>query len=207
MHADEGLARTRRRGIAVALLIGCLVLLGTAAMGMVLERREGMPVVQVGQRAPSFSLTPSTGGGLQTLPGKPGQARLLAFVPSVQNGACQRQLKLLESELPRLSAGHVALDVVSTDEPAVQRTIARALHLTYPLLAENVIIDRHPAGAAYGVYHLAGVQQGPVDANALFLVDASGIIRGVDVRPAGQMPALDFERWLSAALGNAGGGS
>ncbi len=111
---------------------------------------------------------------------------------------------MLEGALPDLSALQVAVFAISTDEPEVQETIARQLHMTYRLLAEDVVIDRHPAGHGYGVYHLSGPQQGPLDANAIVLIDASGTVRAVDVRPAGNLRAAELLSMVTQALAPTG---
>lgn len=192
-----------RRQLLLLLVLAIVALLAMVITGAVLERAEGSPLVRVGQPAPDFSL-PATTGGRVSLAAARGHPVVVAFVPSAQCGGCRRQLRTLEAALPDLAGRQVAVVAISTDEPPVQETISRSLHLSYPFLAENVVIDRHPAGHAYGVFHLSGPQQGPVDANALFVVDAAGIVRAVDVRPAGQITAAELVRLVNEALGQTG---
>lgn len=192
----------RSRWVVGLVAAAALILLALAATGAVLERNEGTPLVRVGQGAPNFTLPASTGGTV-TMAEQRGHPVLLAFVPSVQCHACQLQLRTLQALQPTLASRGIDLYVVSTDEPVVQRIIARSLHLTYPFLAEEVVIGRHPAGHAYGIYHLAGPQQGPVDANALVLIDAAGVVRAIDRRPAGQQSLATMTQWLDQLGGGA----
>ncbi|MHB8573947.1 MAG: peroxiredoxin family protein [Dehalococcoidia bacterium] len=198
------LTSARRRQLTAVLLAALAALLVLAVIGNILERSEHTPLVRVGQPAPAFTL-PANGAGEVSLLAQRGHPVLLAFVPSAQCAGCKAQLRLLESILPDLAAQQIAVLAISTDEPAVQQTISRSLKLTYPFLAEDVIIGRHPAGRAYGVYHRSGPQQGPVDANAVIAIDATGIVRAVDVRPAGQLTRAALLAFVQAALGPAGG--
>jgi len=86
----------------------------------------------------------------------------------------------------------------------VQRTVARSLHLGFAMLAEDVIVDRHPAGRAYGAFHEPGPQQGPVDAAALVLIDANGMVRAVDNQPAGRLSMEELVCFVADGLTDAG---
>lgn len=194
--------RAHRRWVISLAVAGAIILLGLTTTGAVLERHEGTPLVRVGQRAPNFVLPASTGGTV-TLADQRGHPVLLAFLPSVQCHPCQQRLRFLQTLRSTLTARGVDLYVISTDEPAVQRDVAHSLHLTYPFLAESVVIDQHPAGHAYGVYHRAGGARGPVDATAVVLIDATGIVRGVDVQPADEQPGATLEQWLAQFGGGA----
>ncbi|GEM_PF-2413429 len=197
------LTATQRRLLLLVVAAAALALAATVGVGWRLERNEHSPLVRVGEPAPDFTLTASDGGSV-TLRDQRGHPLLLAFLPSVQCGVCQQRLRALREALPRLTEQGVTLYVISTDEPEVQRTVARSLHLGFPLLAENVIVDRHPAGRAYGVFHEPGAQQGPVDAAALVLIDAGGSVRALDNRPAGELSAADLVRFVADGLANSG---
>jgi peroxiredoxin len=94
------------------------------------------------------------------------------------------QLRALQAAQPKLRARGVASFAISTDLPAVQRSYGATLKLDYPLLSEAPAFGLHPVGTAYGVYHGAGAPAGPVDLNALIVIDASGVVRGVSVLPS-----------------------
>ena len=194
----------RQRWFCWAVIAVAVVALGsTVGAGMALERTEHSPLVRVGQPAPDFTL-PASFGGTVSLSEQREHAVLLAFLPSVQCGACKTRLRRLDQALTVLTREAVAVYAISTDEPAVQRTVASGLGLGFPLLAEDVVIGRHPAGRAYGVFHAAGPQQGPVDAAALVVIDAGGVVRGFDTQPADQLTVSDIEALVSRALATQG---
>lgn len=71
------------------------------------------------------------------------------------------------------------------DTNAFQRDTVTNLQLDYPLLSEAPTYGQHPASAAYGVYHVAAPNAAPVAVHAVVVVDATGIVRAVTVRPEG----------------------
>lgn len=198
-HQPQPLSRGERSRLGSVIFVACVVLAVTIGIGWRLERGEGSRLVAVGQSVPNVTLSSDTGARV-ALAGQQGRPSLIAFVPSMQCGACQRQLRMLQAVLPALRDTGVAVFVISTDEPEVQQTVARSLRLGYTLLAESVVVDRHPAGRAFGVFHEPGSQQGPVDASAIFVVDSAGTIRAVDNRPAGQMSGGELLDMVRRAL-------
>ena len=136
-----------------------------------------------------------------------GQPVLLGFVPSVLCSWCKQQLQSIEEALPELRARNVAVFVVSTDEGAVQRKTAQSLGLSYPLGSEAPTRAKHPVGSAYGVYHYPqGHPAGPVEANGLVIIDATGTIRAVRIGPGRQIDSSQIHMLLSTALGPVGDG-
>lgn len=200
MHIDT--RAQRRRGLV--LVVATLTLSLLVVAGVIVERSARTPLVQVGQVAPGFSL-PSTNGGIQSLAAARGRPLILAFVPSVQCDFCRAQLRALQAALPDLHTYGAAVFAVSADTPAVQRAAAAELGLAYPLLSEGPTVNQHPVGSAYGVYHLRQRHPGPVDANAIVVIDANGIVRAVRVRPGQQMSAANVLDIVDEAIGSEGG--
>ena len=169
----------QHRYLSLLLVVSLCILLVLVGSSLIVERNTHTPLARIGETAPNFQL-PSTAGQMQTLKALRGHPVVLAFVPSVRCDLCQQQLLALQAIFPKLQLQGIAVFVISTDEAASQQAIAANLHLSYPLLAEAPTLGQHPAGTAYGVYHLAA---SPVDANALFVIDAQGSIRAVQVQP------------------------
>ncbi len=200
-HALGARERRRLRRLLVASAIALTILV---AAGVAVERAARTPLIRVGQLAPDFSL-PAAEGGTGSLAAQRGRPVLLAFVPSVLCDFCQRQLLALQEASPALRARGVALLVVSTDTPAVQRAVADRLGLDYPILSEAPTAGQHPVGSAYGVYHRVAHHAGPVNADALVVIDAAGIVRAVRVRPGRVIPAGEILALVSRGLAGAGG--
>ncbi|MBF6590212.1 MAG: redoxin domain-containing protein [Ktedonobacterales bacterium] len=198
-------ASTRAQLIAL-IVVATVILLALGVASVAVERATSTPLIAVGARAPRFAL-PSTSGGVQSLAALQGHPVLLAFVPSVRSALGQAQLRALEAALPTLRTRGVKVLAISTDEAALQRVTAHEPRLSYPLLAEAPTRGEHPAGSAYGVYHLADPNPGPVDANALILVDGSGIVRAVRVQPARVMDVPAILVLVDMGLGLRGGGA
>lgn len=203
-RSGTALAPPERRLLGLLLIASLAVMVVLVIAGVVVERSSGTPLVRVGQAAPDFTL-PATTGGDATLSKGGGGPALLAFVPSVLCGYCQDQLRALQQALPALRARQGRVLVISVDTPAVQRTVAEDLGLDYPLLSEAPTVGGHPAGSAYGVYHLAHQDPGPVDANAVFVIDAAGVVRAMKVQPGRLIEADQIVALVERALGPVGG--
>jgi peroxiredoxin Q/BCP len=170
-----------------------------ALVGVATERSASRPLVAAGQQAPDFAL-PATDGRTVSLVGQRGHAVVLAFVPSVRCGFCAAQLRTLQETLPDLQARGAVVLAVSTDETPLQRAAAERLNLGYPILSEAPIVEQHPVGSAYGVYHLAQAHPGPVDVNAVVAIDSGGIVRAVRVAPGRAIAAGEIRAVADASL-------
>ena len=200
-----GMLNARERYQLRLLLIASMVILVVLVIaGVVAERSARTPLVQVGQLAPEFTL-PSTDGNRVSLAAQRGRPVVLAFVPSVQCDFCREQQRALQAALRELRARGVVVFVISTDTPTVQRTTVNDLALDYTILSEAPTVEQHPVGSAYGVYHLPQRHPGPVDANAIVVVDAAGIVRAVRVQSGQSMTAIEIRDLVSTALGPNGG--
>lgn len=196
-HATARLTPAERRQLGWALLLASAVLVGLVALGLLVERRARTPLVQVGQPAPLWDL-PSSQGGRQALAGLRGRSVLLVFMPAVNCRGCRELLLALEAAQPRLQARGAQTLVITTDLPAVQRMFASLLGLSFPLLSEQPAFGEHPVGSAYGLYHRASPAAGPVDAQALIVIDAAGVVRAVQLLP-GPLSAEQIDQLVAGA--------
>jgi len=182
-------------------LVSSIILIALAISGLTTERVTHTSLVFTGQRAANFEL-PSTGGNRESL--AHGRVVLLGFVPSVLCNFCQEQLRTLQELLPELQTHDIDIFVVSTDTSTVQQAVVRRLGLGYLLLSEAPSMNQHPAGSAYGVYHLAQQDAAPVDSNALVVIDDKGIIRALRIFPARSVTTTEIRALISTALGPIG---
>jgi peroxiredoxin Q/BCP len=194
------LSAGERQRLRLLLSVSITILLGLVGLGVVTEHSARTALVQVGQMAPDFSL-PATSGENESLAKARGHPVVLAFVPSVLCEFCQEQLDQLNQAAPALRERGVLIMAISTDTPAVQRTVAGQVDLRYPILSEAPIAGQHPVGSAYGVYHLPQRHPGPVDANAIIIIDETGIVRAVQVQPARPLSESRILALVDEALG------
>lgn len=134
-----------------------------------------VPGLEIGARAPAFSLPSSTGGSVDLGELLARGPVALAFVRSADwCPYCRRQLQGLEKNLAQLKTAGVQLVALSYDAPAINAAAAKKLGLTFPLLSDagSAVID------AYGIRnHEARGRSAGVPHPVLFLVDAQGVIR------------------------------
>jgi thioredoxin-dependent peroxiredoxin len=197
-NSDTQLSPRDRRRLAAVLIAATAALIALVIFGAIVERRARTPLIQVGQPAPDWTL-PSASGGSESLAAQRGHRVVLAFVPSVNCDICAQQLRALQSALSALRARGTAAFAISTDLPAVQRSYSARLGLGYPLLSEAPAFGLHPVGSAYGVYHGASNQAGPVDINAIVVLDVAGTVRAVSVLPNQAISAAQLVDLVEAA--------
>jgi peroxiredoxin len=138
----------------------------------------------VGQAAPDFSLhsTPDQLVSLAQLRGRP---IVLVFYPADWSPVCGDQVSLYNEMLSEFSGYKAQILGISVDGAWCHTAFANDRRLRFPLLA-----DFEPKGDVarrYGVYN----QQLGVSERALFVVDATGVIRWRYVSPIGINPGAD----------------
>jgi peroxiredoxin len=81
----------------------------------------------------------------------------------------------LQNDLPTIRASGAAVVGVSVDPIATSRALADQLHLGYPIVQDV----NHQLGSAFGDFHVptAGMDMGPVDNHAIFVLDQHGVVR------------------------------
>lgn len=144
---------------------------------------ESLPLA-VGTLAPDFRLqrTPDRTVALSSFRG---QSVILAFYVADWHPVCTDQLALYQEFLPEFQRFNAVLLGISVDSAWCHLAFARDYRLTFPLLA-----DAQPKGAmaqAYGVYR----PQHGASERAIFVIDATGIIRWSYLAPMGINPGVD----------------
>jgi len=141
-------------------------------------------VLASGTSAPEFTLQ-STPDQYVSLSDFLGQPVVLAFYPADWSPVCGDQMSLYNEILSEFSRYNAAVIGISVDGIWCHVAFAHDRHLHFPLLA-----DFEPKGEIarrYGVYRThAGTSE-----RALFVIDASGVIRWSHVSPVGVNPGAD----------------
>jgi len=81
----------------------------------------------------------------------------------------------LQNDLPTIRASGAVVVAASVDPIATSRGLAAQLHLGYPITEDT----GHQLGSAFGDFHVtgAGMDMGPVDNHAIFVLDGRGVVR------------------------------
>jgi peroxiredoxin len=143
---------------------------------------EGL--LPVGTRAPDFTLHTSPDQAV-SLSDFRGQPVVLAFYPADFSPVCGDQMALYNEMHEEFAAAHAQLLGISVDGAWCHLAFAQSRKIHFPLLA-----DFEPKGAVsrqYGAYHEGNGES----ARALFVIDASGIIRWNHLSPDGVNPGAD----------------
>ena len=87
----------------------------------------------------------------------------------------------LQNDLPKIEALNASVVAVSVDPIGVSKSVARQLHLGFPILEDT----NHQLGSAMGDYRLpGGMDMGPVDSHAIYVVGLDGKISWKDQEPS-----------------------
>lgn len=178
-RSRTGRQRPRRRvtSVVVAVLIGLVTIGGVIwlALQQTSTGNSGGGLA-AGSAAPDRTVVlPSTQGGTIALQQLSGHKVVIFFYEGSTCGACQVQLTQLQHDLPAIHAAGGTVVGVSVDPVLTSRSLASQLHLGYPI-AQDV---NHQLGSAFADFHLAtgGMDMGPVDNHAIFVLDTTGVLR------------------------------
>jgi len=132
-------------------------------------------MVEVGQKAPDFSL-PSDEGKLVTLSKELGSGPIvLSFYVFDFSNVCQGQLCAMRDSMDELKSHGAKVFGISTDSHHSHRAFRAAHGLNYPLLSDwNKVASR-----AYGVLYdrLGEWQLQGVSKRSVFVLDRDGVVR------------------------------
>jgi len=142
----------------------------------------GTPVV--GQRAPDFTLTSSSGGTFK-LSEHRDRHTILAFYPADWSPVCGDQMTLYNEVLPLFEDLGGTLVGISVDGVWSHKAFVDARNLDFPLLA-----DFEPKGHIARLYGAYRDDEGTSE-RALFVIDTRGILRWSYLPPVGINPGAD----------------
>ena len=142
-----------------------------------------MPL-EVGSKAPDFTLTTKTADGPKqiTLSDNFGDCRtVLAFFPMVFTSTCTTEMCGVSSDLATYSQMNARVFGISGDNPFAQEAWARAEHIRVTLLSDY----EHRVAKIYDVIYESflpqiGLGMGGVPKRAVFVIDRAGVIQYVE---------------------------
>ena len=132
--------------------------------------------VQVGQKAPSFSLV-DTERKERTLAEFKGKNTVLAFFPGAFTGVCTKEMCALRDSMGRLNELNAQVVGISVDAPAANKGFATVNHLEFPLLSDYT----RKVIASYGIelQNFGGLPGYTVAKRSVFVLDKEGVVRFV----------------------------
>lgn len=154
------------------------------------------PDMEVGQDAPEFIVLDQDWNEVNALEATAGKVRILAAVPSLSTGVCDRETRRFNEEAAKLG-DDVSIVTISHDLPFTQKSWCGAAGV------EQVWVVSDHKHADFGEKYGALVKERRILRRAVFVVDRDGKITYVDYMPAlGDEP--DYEAVLAAAKEAAG---
>jgi thioredoxin-dependent peroxiredoxin len=149
--------------------------LATVTMGMglgvALLAGAAAAELQVGDKAPDFTMQGSDGKtySLKDFHGK--SAVVVAWFPKAFTGGCTKECKSLRAGSSTLKELNVAYFTASVDKPEDNKRFAESLDLDYPILSDP---DKSVA-TAYGVMSARGFAN-----RWTFYIDKEGVIKHIE---------------------------
>lgn len=154
-----------------------LVIIGISVAVVLLARRERSQPAEdlgapLGTSVPDLAL-PSTSGHPLSLGSFRGKRLVVYFYEGATCGPCQQQLVELQTDLATIHSLNAGVVAVSVDPIEQSRSLARQLHLGFPIVEDR----NHHLGSAFGDFRVPGeMDMGPVDNHAIFIVGPQGTI-------------------------------
>jgi glutaredoxin-dependent peroxiredoxin len=142
--------------------------------------------IQVGDKAPDFTLVTKTAEGPQLvkLSDEIGKSHIvLLFVPMAFTGVCTTELCDISGGISEYEALDAKVFGISGDSPFAQEAWAQKSGITLPLLSDY----EHNVAKAYGVAYEqflpeANLIMGGVAKRSAFVIDKQGVVRFADVK-------------------------
>ena len=175
----------RATSVAVLLLVGTLLLRGAAH------------ALEVGERAPDFTLPSSSGEPIRLSQFRGKKLVLLEFYGVDFAPTCVANLSARKAEYRKFQDLNVEVLAISTNHPFSQRTLAESLQLPYPLLSDfpDLQVTRQYGGLSRNP---TLVKHGIAE-RAFFLIDAEGTVRQKWILTGGEDIVFPSEPILRAA--------
>ncbi|MCW1912551.1 redoxin domain-containing protein [Luteolibacter sp. GHJ8] len=142
--------------------------------------------IQVGDKAPDFTLVTKTAEGPQLvkLSDEIGKSNIvLLFVPMAFTGVCTTELCDISGGISEYEALDAKVFGISGDSPFAQEAWAQKSGITLPLLSDY----EHNVAKAYGVAYEqflpeANLIMGGVAKRSAFVIDKEGVVRFLDIQ-------------------------
>lgn len=162
----------RMGGALLIVVIAVLIWMASQATG------TSTSSALLGKPLPQAHLAfPSTIGGTVSLDQYHNKKVVLFFYEGSTCGSCQQQLIGFQNDLQTIRAAGAEVIAITVDPLATSQLMARQLNLSFPVVEDT----NHQLGSAVGDFHVTtgGMDMGPVDSHAVYLLDQQGTIRWV----------------------------
>ncbi|WP_035609064.1 redoxin domain-containing protein [Haloferula sp. BvORR071] len=162
--------------------------------------------IQVGDKAPDFTLVSKTAEGPQLvkLADLIGKSNIvLLFFPMAFTGVCTQELCDISGGIGEYESLDAKVLGISGDGPFAQEAWAKQSGITLPLLSDY----EHSVAKAYGVAYEqflpeANLIMGGVAKRSAFVIDKEGVVRFVDIKDHPKdLPDFDGVKAALQALG------
>jgi peroxiredoxin len=158
--------------------------------------------LEVGERAPDFSLPSTTGEKISLSQFRGKQPVLIEFYGSDFAPTCGANLSTRKADYGKFQALNVQILGISTNHPFSQKTFAESLQLPFPLLSDfpDLKVTRQYGGLSLNAtYAQFGIAE-----RAFFLIDTKGVVRQRWVLKGGEDIVFPTEPLLQAVQEIAG---
>ena len=130
--------------------------------------------VQVGQKAPSFSLVDGD-RKVRTLEEFKGKTTVQAFFPGAFTGVCTKEMCALRDSMSRMNEVNAQVVGISVDSPFANKAFATQNNLQFPLLSDHA----RTTITTYGLKHenFSGFAGYTASKRSVFIVDKDGVVK------------------------------
>jgi peroxiredoxin len=160
-------------GVAAAVAVGGFIILRSAGVTGGTTAAAGAPLGK--PIAAENVAVQSTTGKDVSLAQYHGRKLVVYLYEGITCGPCQAQLQTLQQDLPAIRKMEGEVVAISVDPMNVSQSAAKQMKLGFPILDD----DNHQLGTAFADFHLttAGMDMGPVDNHAMFVLDRDGRVQ------------------------------
>ncbi len=146
--------------------------------------------IEVGQRAPEFTLNDANRTPVSLAQVRADKAALVVFYPFAFSGGCTTELCAVRDDLGTFQNDAVQILAISCDPVPTLKAWSEAQGYTFPLLS-----DFWPHGEVAKAYDVFN-EQGGMAVRGTFLIDTDGIVRFAEVKAPGEL--RDQSAWRRA---------
>jgi peroxiredoxin Q/BCP len=136
--------------------------------------------VEIGEKAPDFTLPSTTGKDISLSQFQGKQLVLIEFYGQDYSPVCAQNLSARKADYSKFQKLNIQILGISVNNPFSQKAFADSLQLPYPLLSDRSLKVAKVYGVVYGTTKRKNNPDlvGLGAERAFFLVDQQGIVRG-----------------------------
>lgn len=155
-----------------------------------------MPMINVGEKAPNFTLF-DTERKEHSLSDYQGKKVVLAFYPGAFTGVCTKEMCTFRDSLSTFNKLNAVVLGISVDSPFTNKAFAEHNKLSFPLLSDYERVVSKLYGGVYEDF--AGLKGYSASKRAVFVINENGTVTyaWVTDAPGTEPPYEEIERVLS----------